>query len=257
LSSNVLHQFGITNRGLYFHLPPEVRLPDFLSPPTSFCDLLTKPVEVLKNEIKATYSAETFGGLGSAEAVGTKVLAVAIPAEAQISPGVFQFTYSVTRKIDVQPKQPTEVTLESLPWQSVFASYPFADEMSDEQFLRTLLAKRFDPVAGDHATQIWRAVQRKSVRRDVSGARYQSYKLRAWQMPELSATIAPFQQTGTGQPVGDFALTPNETEIPVAVAVGAIVTRANENATARALVTTPGYEVILRQGTLMQPPGGP
>lgn len=257
LSTNVLHQFGITNRALYLDLTPETRIPDLLNLPTDFCEFFNAPMDLLKNEIKATYSAETFGGLGSAEAAGVKVLSLAIPTEAQMTPGVFSLTYSVTRKIDVQPKEPTEVTLESLPWQGVFATYPFADEVSDEQFLRTLLAMRFDPVAGDHATQIWRAVQRKSVRREVSGDRYQSYKLRAWQMPELSATIAPFQQTGAGQPVGDFALTPNETELPVAVAVGSIVTRANENATARALVTTPGYEVILRHGTLMQPPTGP
>ncbi|MGA4578455.1 hypothetical protein [Limisphaera sp. VF-2] len=249
---------GIISRAL-LHISSHLRIPDFLNRPTSFCDLLNHPLEKLKDEIKATFSAETFGGLGSAEAVGVKILSIAIPLEAQLSPGVFSQTYSIIRKIDVQPREPTEVTLESLPWQRVFATYPYADVVPDETFLRTLLGRRFDPdpAVAAAATEIWRAVQRKSVRRSVENIRYQSYKLRAWQMPGISATLAPFQNTGTGRRVGDFVLIPNQTILPVTVAAGAMVSRANENATARALVTTPGYEVILRQGTLMKPLNNP
>ncbi len=253
VATNALHGLGVTNLAPYLDVTPESRIPDLLSPPTSLCDLLGKPIDRLKDEIKATYSAETFGGLGSAEAAGTKVLSVAIPRSAQRTPGVFLMTFAVTRRIDVQPKEPNERRLEDLPWASVFPSYPFADQVSDETFLRTLLAKRLDPVAGEDATRIWRAVQRQTVRRSVAGDRYQSYKIRSWQMPGLSATLAPFQQTGAGQAIGDFVLTPYETELPVAAAVGAVVSRANENATARAFVTAPGYEVILHSGTLMKP----
>lgn len=119
--------------------------------------------------------------------------------------------------------------------------------------LGTLEPHPADPAVTAAAPEVWRAVQRKSVRRSVENVRYQSYKLRSWQMPGISATLAPFQNTGTGQRVGDFALIPNQTILPVTVTAGATVSRANENATARALVTTPGYEVILRQGTLMKP----
>ena len=272
LSSNVLHRLGVTNRALHFDIPQNLRLPNagqifrlqqllrtnvpnLTNSSFSICDVFNQPFDLLKNEIKASYSAETFGGLGSAEALGLKVLSVAIPEEAQISPGVFSLTYSATRKIDVQPKEPDEVSLASLPWQKVFTNYPYADVMPDEEFLRTLLGRRFDtdPEVAQAATQIWRAVQRKTVRRDVRDFRYQSYKIRAWQLPGIAADIAPFQQTGTGQTVGDFALTPNVSVIPVSVAAGVMVSRANENATARALVTTPGYEMILQHGTLMKP----
>ncbi|MBI1176950.1 hypothetical protein GC207_05870 [bacterium] len=253
ISTNVLGRLGVTNRAVYVDVSPQTHIPDLISLPTDICDLLGKPFDKLKDQIKASYSAETFGGLGSAEAVGIKTLSICIPLSAQLGNGVYSATYSVTRKIDVQPREPTEVDLSSLPWNQVFASYPYADLVSDEEFLRTVLAKRLDPVAGDSATQIWRAIQRKSVRRDAQGDRYKSYKIRAWQMPAVSTSIAPFQSVGAGTAVGDFVLTPGETEIPVSIGVGAAVRRSNENSTGRARITTPGYEMVLIQGTLMSP----
>jgi hypothetical protein len=69
--------------------------------------------------------------------------------------------------------------------------------------------------------------------------------------------IAPGQNLGNGTIIGDFELTPGETEIPVSTGASAVVSRSNENAGARALVRSGSQEVILLDAVIMTPPVQP
>ncbi len=86
---------------------------------------------------------------------------------------------------------------------------------------------------------------------------YQRYKVRAWRLPGVELIIAPGQNLGNGTIIGDFELTPGETEIPVSTGASAVVSRSNENAGARALVRSGGHEVILLDAVIMTPPAQP
>ena len=215
------------------------------------CAVINFPVDQLKDSIKNSYSAETFGGLGSAQALGTKLAAVTIPRSARIGTngGIYTVNLSVSRRVDVQPEEPTAVSLGDLPYQGIFTNYPYCDLVSDDEFLRILQEKVSDPKQGENAAQILRDIGRKSVWRVSSDAPYRHYKMRCWNVPELGGLIAPGMQMND-QNIGRFALTPGATEIPVSTAALVVIGRSNENSTSRARVRTPGMELILVGGVI-------
>jgi hypothetical protein len=217
------------------------------------CDLFSTPVKLLAGSIKSKYSAETFGGLGSAEAIGAKILTIAIPTSAWLTNNaVYSANFNLTRRIDIQPVEATAVALDDLPWQGLFTTYPYGDEVSDEELLQVLNEKKNDPGLGDAATTILRAIGRKSVIRYPRFTNYSHYKMRAWNLPSLSGMVAPGQSFGS-RTFGDFALVPGEAEIPVSSANVAIARRSNENSGARAKISSPGYEMVLVGGVIMDP----
>lgn len=242
------------------------RLQKFLSPDfkiqqpfkfANFCALIDQPISKFKDWVKSTYSAETFGGLGSAQAVGTRALSICIPASAQLTNGTYSMFTTVSRAIDVLPEEPSSVELSDLPYQQVLGAYPYADEVSDEEFLHRIQSKLNDPVAGEAALKILRDLGRKTVWRSAKSDFYQRYKMRAWRLPGIELIMAPGQNLGDGAVVGDFELTPGQTEIPVSTGAAAVVSRSNENAGARALVRSGGHEMILLHGVIMNPPTPP
>lgn len=217
------------------------------------CDLFSKPVKLLAESAKSKYSAETFGGLGSAEAVGAKVLSIAIPRSTWLTnDAVYSANFNLLRRVDIQPVESAAIALEDLPWQDLFEEYPYGDEVSDDELLRVLNQGKNDPALGESATTILRAIGRKSVIRHPRFTTYSHYKMRAWNMPSLSGMVAPGQYFGS-RVFGDFALVPGETEIPVSSANVAIARRSNENSGARARIVSPGYEMILVGGVIMDP----
>ncbi|MBL9167705.1 MAG: hypothetical protein JNN07_08185 [Verrucomicrobiales bacterium] len=220
---------------------------------SSFCDLVDKPISAFKEWVKSTYSAETFGGLGSAQAVGTRSVSICIPKSAQLTNGTYSLFTTLSRAIDVLPEEPSSVELTDLPYQAVLGSYPYADEVSDEELLQRIQAKLNDPDAGQAALRMLRDIGRKSVWRVARSNLYQSYKVRAWRLPGVELMIAPGQNLGNGTIIGDFELTPGETEIPVSTGASAVVSRSNENAGARALVRSGSQEVILLDAVIMTP----
>jgi hypothetical protein len=219
-----------------------------------FCALLTEPVSSLKSAIKDTYSAELFNGLGSATAFGMKALSICIPREAQVgSNGLYSATFIVSRELEIQPKEPDFKELGGLPFEHVFGSYPFADEMSDEEFFRILRDKAENagtPQTRAEAAAILDQLMGGSVLRLPRTSLYQPYKLRAMSLPGIAAAVAPGQQINTTHPFGDFVLTPGRTIIPVASVGVAMASRSNENAGGRATVTSPGYEMVLLGGVI-------
>ena len=231
--------------------PRNLRIDNFRKEFIKPCDLVNLPFDFLANKIKATYSAETFGGLGSAEAIGTRMVTIAIPHSAQLTNGLYTVTFSLTRKIDIQPKENEAIQLFDLPYDQVFDEYPYADEISDDEFLGTLLELKNDPNAGDAATRILRAVGRRSVIRLPRDNLYSHYKIRAWKMPGVGGMVAPGMIINSSLAFGNFALTPGETEIPVSTAVVVTAGKSNENAGARARLTSPGYEMVFLGGVLM------
>lgn len=218
-----------------------------------FCSLIDKPLSAFKEWVKSTYSAETFGGLGSAQAVGTRTVSICIPASAQLTNGTYSFFTTLSRAIDVLPEEPASVELSDLPYQAVLGTYPFADEVSDDEFVRRIQAKLSDPAAGPAALKILRDLGRKSIWRASKSDFYQRYKLRAWRLPGVELMIAPGQNFGNGTVVGDFELTPGQTEIPVSVGASAVVSRSNENAGSRAAIRSGGHELILLDAVIMKP----
>jgi hypothetical protein len=217
------------------------------------CEIFATPVRSLAAKIKSRYSAETFGGLGSAEAIGAKILSIAVPRSIwATNDAIYSVNFNMMRRIDIQPVEPSAIALDDLPWQGLFASYPYADEVSDEDFLRVLNQNKNDPVRGEAAITILRAIGRKSVIRHPIFTTYSHYKIRAWNLPSLSAMISPGQQFGS-LTFGDFAMVPGQTEIPVSSANVAVARRSNENSGARARIVSPGYEMILLGGVIMDP----
>ena len=142
--------------------------------------------------------------------------------------------------------------LRSRPYQDVFGDYPYSDKMSDTDFIKVFLIKSRDPVVGKKAIEILRAVGRKSVWRESESDLYQDYKIRGWRLPGVTLTIAPGQNFGNGVVIGDFELTPGETEIPVSAGAAATVARSNENSGGRAMVRSSGYEMVLVRGVLFK-----
>jgi hypothetical protein len=220
-----------------------------------FCSILTQPVSALKTTLKGTYSAELFGGLGSAEAFGMKALSLCIPKEAQITNGLYSATFVASREMTIQPKEPDFRLLEDLPFERVFGTYPFADEMSDEDFLAILLEKvRFAATPGtrEEAAALLNQLEGGSLMRRPRTPLYEPYKLRAGTLPEINALIGPGQILAD-KPFGDFVLTPGRTVIPVASTGVAIAGRSNENGGARATVTSPGHEMVLLNAVIRRP----
>src|SRR5690606_24159373 len=105
--------------------------------------------------------------------------------------------FNLLRRVDIQPVESAAVALDDLPWEGLFAEYPYCDEISDEEFLRVLNQNKNHPVLGNAATTILRAIGRKSVVRHPRLTTYSHYKLRAWNLPSLSAMIAPGQTYGS------------------------------------------------------------
>jgi len=243
----------------------------------SHCNILELPFDQLKTEIKSTYSERTFGGQGSAEAVGTKVLAVAIPPEAHLgTQGVYSAFASVTRKAFIKPKEPFVKPLSELPWQTIWGdSYPYPDEVSDDQLFRDLLIAREDPAKADDATAILRAAGSSSLMREMDRetiegpmtigpeyyaqeqkeSLYQSYKLRHWDMIDVGLYIGPGHSldADNNQAFGDYALTPNVTTIPVSYGSVVSAGRSNENGNARGKVKFNGVEVKLVNTVILEP----
>ncbi|WP_221031817.1 hypothetical protein [Actomonas aquatica] len=248
-----------------------------VSQPLSFnhCDLLQQPFNLLKDRIKSTYTARTFGGLGASEAVGVKVLAICIPVDAQLDNGVFSAYTSFSRRAFIQPKEQATKPLSELPWQSIWESYPYPDEVSDEELLTTLMALADDPAVGEDALAILRAAGAYSLQREtdrtliedigttnpayvtakLQETRYQSYKLRTFPMHEISLYVGPgYTVDANGESAfGDFVLTPGETQIPVSYGAVATATRTNENANARALFRHHGIDLQML-GIVIQDP---
>jgi hypothetical protein len=229
------------------------------------CALLEQPFDVLKNEIKATYSAASLGGLGAGEAAGVKMIAICIPESAQLEDAAYSAYFSMSRRTEVLPKEPKEVLLSSLPYDKIWNSYPFPDEVSDKELITDLLNTLENSTKADRrnaAQTILRAMGRKSVRREMvvgggeTGDIYDGYKIKFWQFPYLSAVVGPGQQLGDGivegvrEEIGDFELTPDETVIPTSSVVIASASRSNENAGASAIVETGGFEMII-QGAII------
>ncbi len=239
------------------------------------CDLLQQPFNLLKDRIKSSYSARTFGGLGASEAVGIKVLALCIPIEAQLNNGVFSAYTSFSRRAFIQPKEQAVKPLSELPWDSIWDSYPYPDEVSDEELLTTLLEMADDPTVGEDAQRILRAAGASSLQREMNRAaiegvapddpsfvalqaestRYQSYKLRTFPMNEISLYVGPGHQVDANgeNAFGDFVLTPHETMIPVSYGAVATASRTNENANARAVIRHQGIDLKL-VGIVIQDP---
>ena len=239
-----------------------------------FCELARFPFEVLKDEIKDTYSPESFGGLGSAEAVGIKSLGIAIPVNAQReTDGTYTALFNVGRKIEIQPDEPNAVRLADLPYLDVFPEgYPYPDEISDEELVATLIstsrASNATPRMRDSALMILRTLRGDGLIRDVerelveetltlpppSQFFYEQYTLRIGTMPALSTVIAPRSmvddQAFTDGVVGEFAVKPGETLIPVAVSAVATSSRSNENANAGVSIRSEALEMILRNAVL-------
>jgi hypothetical protein len=247
----VSHGLGDDATRLQKFLSPrmEVKVP---SPLADICALVNAPISAFKDSIKATFSAETFGGLGSAEATATRTVAICIPRSAQLTNGIYSLYSSMTRSIQVLPEEPSSVDLSALPYQDVFGDYPYCDEMSDTDFIRVLMVKAKDPIVVKKATEILRAIGRKSVWREPRSNLYQKYNMRGWRLPGVTLTMAPGQNFGNGVVIGDFALTPGETEIPVSAGAAASVARSNENSGGRALVRSSGYEMVLVHGVLLK-----
>jgi len=248
------------------------------APTLNHCDLLNLPFNALKDAIKGQVTIRGLGGKGSAEAVGVKVLALCIPAEAQLNDGTFSAYASVSRRANIQPKELSPKKLSELPWESVWEEFPYADEVSDEQIMNDL----YDALAGDpdnaedieeilRATgsfSLIREMDRESVEGlDLSGPAfiaqeqretlYQEYKFRHWLMPSISLYVGPGHQLdehGQGlEAFGDYQLTPHVSEIPVSYGVVGTAARTNENANARARLSHEGVEMTL-VATVIQPP---
>ncbi len=240
-----------------------------------FCELARFPFEVLKDEIRDTYSAESFGGLGSSEAVGIKSMGLAIPVDAQLDQGgTYSVLFNVARKIEIQPKEPNAVPLAVLPYAEVFSDgYPYPDEVSDFD-LTVRLLEASQPTNPDDeqraaALMILRVLRGDGLIRDVerivveqqlilpppSESVYERYTLRIGNMPALSTVVAPRSmvddQAFTDGVVSEFAVKPGETRIPVAVSAVATASRSNENANAAASVRSESLEMILRNAVLM------
>ena len=232
------------------------------------CTLLGQPFSIFKNAIKSSYSPRTFGGQGSAKALGMKALSICIPADAHDAPGIFSAHATIQRSADIRPKEESAVNLRDLPWDKVFSRYPFADEMNDVELIRRLYRAQENPESESAATEILRALGRKSVWREMDrdpilgepgdddplGAEralteslYQPYKVRFWRVPELAVTIAPNMEMGNDTQFGDYTLTPNQTRIPVSFGSMALASRSNENAGARAAMNMKGVEMLLRK----------
>ena len=237
-----------------------------------FCELARVPFEVLKDEIKDTYSPESFGGLGSAEAVGIKTLGVAVSAQREMN-STYTALFNVARKIEIRPDEPKAVRLADLPYQEVFPNgYPYPDEVSDSELVETLVsasqASQNDEPMREAALMILRTLRGDGLVRDVerdevdasaeapaSESFYESYTLRIGAMPALSTVIAPRSlvddQAFIDGVVGEFAVMPGETQIPVAVSAVATASRSNENANAGASIRAEALEMILRNAVLV------
>ena len=231
------------------------------------CTLLGQPFTLFKNAIKSSYSPRTFGGQGSAKALGMKALSLCIPTEAQDAPGLFSAHALIQRSSDIRPKEESAVNLRDLPWSDVVDTYPFADQMNDVELIRRLYQAQEDSNTEDAATKILRALGRQSVWREMdrdpilgapgaddptgieralTESLYQPYKIRFWRVPELALTVAPEMNMGNDTQFGSDTLTPNHTRIPVSYGSMAIASRSNENAGARAAMNMKGVEMLLR-----------
>lgn len=239
------------------------------------CDLAKLPFNLLKERIKGSFSARTLGGLGASEAVGFKVMAICIPEDAQLGSGVFSAYTNYTRRAFIQPEEQGTKKLSELPWQSIWDSYPYPDEVADEDLLIELMEKSTDPVVGEDAREILRAAGAFSLQREMAvteidnigleadgytdalarESRYQTYKLRTFPMHEIALMVGPGQQVDANgeNAFGDFVLTPNQTEIPVSYGAVASASRSNENANARATIRHHGIDLKLL-GIVIQDP---
>jgi hypothetical protein len=221
-----------------------------------FCAILNEPVKKLKDTLKSKVTAELLNGLGSADAMGTKIVSICIPKEAQVTNGLYSLTYMLSASVDVQPKEPGATNLSDLPFERVFGSYPFADEVSDEEFYRTLASKARlagTPETRADAAAIIDELQTNCVLRVPRTTYYHPYKLRAARLPSFAAIFGPGESVADGETIGDFVLRPGRTAIPLASAAVAVASRSNENAGARAKVSGPGYEVVLLHAVIRKP----
>lgn len=219
------------------------------------CAVLKAPFNILKGTIQNTVSVADLGGNGAAQAFAKKSLTVTIPGSAFVGPGIYSPQFSISRKIDVIPKEPFRVELDAL----MNTAGLEADQVSDLELIRSLLAQTSDddPQAAQLARDVLKAMRNKTVRRQpVDGFGndiYEPYTLRYFAMYELDALIIPDGVLDNGEQMADFELDVGATEIPVTSSAVVTATRTNENAGARAVLKSEGYDMVLINATILSP----
>jgi hypothetical protein len=217
------------------------------------CAVLKAPFEVLKTKVKDSFTAEDLGGKGAAEARAMKGVSISIPREAARGEGgIYNFQFSIRRRVDILPKEPSVRELsEVAPNLDRDAAF-----VSDRELIADLMAEAADS-GSERAEEARLALNRiavQSVNRSSTFNVYSDYKLRFMQLSEIEGLIVPGGQF-QGQPAGDFTLTLDETELPVIAYSSVAVARTNQNATAQAVLTTPGFDLFLIKASIPSPPG--
>ncbi len=233
---------------------------DKVAETVAICGLLKAPFAHLKAAIKNSFTPEDLGGLGAATAMGMKSMGIVIPRNArrQGKGEVFNFQYNVSKKIDIFPPKHSMVSAftTSAPalkglginlgqWQEFGRDSTL---VSDADVVAHLIEATEDPALEATALQILVEMGVGNIRRypksDYSGY-YEDYKMRIGRVPTMAAVIVPGGRIKGGQTAGDFEFTFGVTEIPVSVGAETIVFRTNQNAGARAVVQSNGYELYL------------
>lgn len=213
------------------------------------CSALGAPFNVLKDQLKAAVSVEGLGGNGSAEAIGHRVLSVALPEDTHLQPGaLYNAHWDVRRVINIIPKEPAP---REIPGGSAYLLDP--TEVPDAELLARLLDDAAEHGEDSDAQELLRRMAVNSVWRRPDHEAYDAYKVRWARLPELEMVIVPGAALEElGEPIGDFVLTNDETIIPVSVGSSVLASRSNENAGARASTGIDHVEVILLEAIILQ-----
>jgi|GEM_PF-1517111 len=203
------------------------------------CALLKAPFNQLKDTIKGSFSVEDLGGNGSAEAFGMKSMALSIPASARAEGVPFNVFYSISRRIHILPEEPYHHELSEWPDFDLDAAVT-----SDLDLIARLIDDTSDPAT---AKTILKRIAIQSVYREpkTHTDKYVGYKLRYSRIPSLEGVIVPKADMGEGQVIPDFELEVGKTVMPFAAASVVTASRSNQNASARASIRSPGYEMLL------------
>ncbi len=230
------------------------------------CAILTAPFEALKDALKDSISVEGLGGAGSAEAIAERFLCVSIPPSAwRESNALFSANYSLRREIQVIPDEPQTRNLQILePGEEaddeVGGKLPEeyktdSAKEDDITLIARLLTDLNDPDKAEDAKKVLNRLSVNSVsRRSISHDNIvREHKLRYGRLPTFEVIMTPKGELEPGRTIGDFMLRTDQTAIDVSSGSMVMASRTNENAGARAILTSNGYQMQLLKATIPTP----
>ncbi|MDX9752693.1 MAG: hypothetical protein RBU29_01950, partial [bacterium] len=220
------------------------------------CSVINAPFEMLKSSLKASFSVEGLGGLGAAEAIGERYLCVSIPQSAwREGPGaLYSAQYSLRRVVDIIPDEPYLKYVEEEDYPAEYKTDAAVED--DLDWIARILADLDNPAKKDAAQNLLRDINRTAVSRASAqyDHLYREHKIRYGRLPSFEVIMTPKGELDeTGKRVGDFMLQTDETAINVATASMVMASRTNENAGARAILTSNGYDLRLLNITIPDP----